>query len=114
MLGDTLEALIGAVYLDKGYNSCRRFILNKLITPYLDIESIINYNPNFKSRVIDWAHRNNKSVSFAILDVIENRNYKEFIAQVMIDDQPMGKGSGFSKKSAEQEAAARTCEMINL
>jgi ribonuclease III len=114
LLGDTLEALIGAVYLDKGYVRCKKFILNKLLFPYLDIDNIIDNNPNFKSRIIEWAHRNNKTIRFMILDVVESRHYKEFIAQVSIDDKPMGKGSGYSKKSAEQEAAARTCEALNI
>lgn len=114
IMGDTLEALIGAVYLDKGYRASKRFVLKKLIGPYLDIEDIINNNPNFKSRVIEWAHRNNKSIEFVIMDVIENRHYKEFIAQVLIDSQAVGKGSGYSKKSAEQDAAAHTCEVLNI
>ena len=114
LLGDTLEALIAAVYLDKGYVRCKKFIMNKLLFPYLDIDNIINNNPNFKSRIIEWAHRNNKSIRFMICDVVESRHYKEFIAQVIIEDKPMGKGSGYSKKSAEQEAAARTCEALNI
>jgi ribonuclease-3 len=114
ILGDTLEAFIGAVYLDKGYDFSKKFIIKKLLFPYLDIENIINNNPNFKSRVIEWAHRNNKTIRFMILDVVEYRNYKEFIAQVIIDEKPQGKGSGYSKKSAEQEAAARTCEILNI
>ena len=114
ILGDTLEALIGAVYLDKGYRACRKFVIKKLFRPYLDIDSIVNNNPNFKSRIIEWAHKNNKSIKFTILDVIENKHYKEFVAMVFIDDQPQGKGSGYSKKSAEQDAAAKTCELLNL
>ena len=114
IMGDTLEALIGAVYLDKGYRACKRFVLKKLIGPYLDIEDIINNNPNFKSRVIEWAHRNNKSIEFVIMDVIENRHYKEFVAQVLIDNKAVGKGSGYSKKSAEQDAASHTCEELNI
>ena len=114
IMGDTLEALIGAVYLDKGYRACKRFVLKKLFSHYLDIENIINNNPNFKSRVIEWAHRNNKSIKFNILDVIENRHYKEFVAEVLIDNEPLGKGSGYSKKSAEQDAAANTCEILNI
>lgn len=114
IMGDTLEAMIGAVYLDKGYVRCKKIILNKLLLPYLDIESIVQNNPNFKSRVIEWAHRNNRSVRFIILDVIEYKHYKEFIAQVLIDEKPAGKGSGYSKKNAEQEAASKTCEILNI
>lgn len=114
ILGDTLEAFIGAVYLDLGYKKCRRFVMNTLLFPHLDIEKIISVNPNFKSKVIEWAHRNAKSIRFDILKVIENKHYKEFVAQVFIDDQPFGRGSAFNKKRAEQEAAEKTCKMLKI
>jgi ribonuclease-3 len=114
ILGDTLEAFIGAVYLDMGYKKCKQFVMNTLLLPHFDIEKIITVNPNFKSKIIEWAHRNAKSIRFDILKVIENKHYKEFIAQVFIDDQPFGKGSAFNKKRAEQEAAEKSCKMLNI
>jgi ribonuclease-3 len=114
IIGDTLEAFIGAVYLDKGYSRCRRFVMKTVLFPHLDIERIVNVNPNFKSLVIEWAHRNAKTIRFDILKIIESKHYKEFIAQVFIDDQPYGKGSAYNKKRAEQEAAERTCKMLNI
>jgi ribonuclease-3 len=114
ILGDTLEAFIGAVYLDMGYKKCRSFVMKTLLFPHLDIEKIISVNPNFKSKIIEWAHRNAKSIRFDIPKVIENKHYKEFIAQVFIDDQPFGKGSAFNKKRAEQEAAEKTCKMLSI
>ena len=114
ILGDTLEAFIGAVYLDKGYKKCRYFVMNSLLFPHLDIDKIISVNPNFKSKVIEWAHRNAKAIRFDILKVIESKHYKEFIAQVIIDDKPYGKGTAFNKKRAEQEAAEKTCKMLNI
>ena len=114
ILGDTLEAFIGAVYLDKGYRTCRRFVMNTLLFPHLDIEKVISTNPNFKSKVIEWAHRSGKTIRFDILKVAESKHYKEFTAQVIIDDKPYGKGTAFNKKRAEQEAADKTCKMLNL
>ncbi len=114
IIGDTLEALIGAVYLDKGYNFTRRFIINKLLLPYADIEKIIKTNPNYKSKIIEWAHKHDKSIRFEILDVKESKHYKEFKSQVFIDDQPFGKGTGFNKKRAEQVAAQKTCVKLNI
>lgn len=114
ILGDTLEAFIGAVYLDKGYKKCRYFVMNSLLFPHLDIDKIISINPNFKSKVIEWAHRNAKIIRFDILKVIESKHYKEFIAQVIIDDKPYGKGTAFNKKRAEQEAAEKTCKMLKI
>lgn len=114
ILGDTLEAFIGAVYLDKGYKKCRYFVMNTLLFPHLDIDKIISINPNYKSKVIEWAHRNGKTIRFDILKVIENKHYNEFIAQVFIDEKPYGKGHAFNKKRAEQEAAEKTCIMLNI
>lgn len=114
ILGDTLEAFIGAVYLDRGYRKCRYFVMNTLLFPHLDIDKIISINPNFKSKVIEWAHRNAKVIRFDIMKVIESKHYKEFIAQVFIDEKAYGKGTAFNKKRAEQEAAEKTCKMLNI
>ena len=114
IMGDTLEAFIGAVYLDRGYNKCKYFVMNTLLFPHLDIDKIISINPNFKSKVIEWAHGNSKTIRFDILNVIESKHYKEFIAQVFIDEKPYGKGNAFNKKRAEQEAAEKTCKMLNI
>ena len=114
ILGDTLEALIGAVYLDKGYQFTRNFIIKKLLLPHLDIDKVIKINPNFKSKVIEWAHKNDKSIRFEILKVKESKHYKEFVSQVFIDDAPFGKGTGFNKKRAEQEAAEQTCKLLDI
>lgn len=114
ILGDTLEAFIGAVYLDKGFKKCRRFVVKSILLPYLDIEKTVTVNPNFKSKVIEWAHRSSKSIRFDIVKVIESKHYKEFMAQVFIDDKAYGSGTAFNKKRAEQEAAKETCKMLNI
>ena len=112
--GDALEAIIGAVYLDRGYDFTKRFIIRKFLFPNLDLESIIKTNPNFKSKIIEWAHRNNESVRFEILEIKNNKHFKEFIAQVMIGDKPVGKGTGLSKKRAEQDAAENSCSILKI
>jgi len=114
ILGDTLEAFIGAVYLDRGYKKCRNTIIDKILFPHIDIDNIIKINPNFKSKIIEWAHGNGKPIRFDILNVVEGKHYKKFIAQVIIDDEPYGKGTAFNKKRAEQEAAEKTCEKLNI
>jgi ribonuclease-3 len=114
LIGDTLEAIIGAVYLDRGYRFTRSFIIKKLLLPHLDIDKIIKINPNFKSKVIEWAHKNDKLIRFEILKVKESKHYKEFVSQVFIDDVPFGKGIGFNKKRAEQEAAEQTCKLLEI
>lgn len=114
ILGNTLEALVGAVYLDKGYLRCKKFVIDKLIQPHFDLELVISSNANHKSRIIEWAQRNNKEIKFEILNVKKARNGREFSAQVFIGEQPYGTGYGFTKKKAEQDAAQKTCDMLEI
>lgn len=114
ILGNTLEAIVGAIYLDKGFLRCKKFVVDKLIIPNYDLDAIINSDSNFKSKVIEWAQREGKDVKFEILDVKKGKNHKEFKAQVIVNNEPMGTGYGNNKKKAEQDAALKTCEMLNI
>jgi ribonuclease III len=114
ILGNTLEAIVGAVYLDKGYLRTKKFVTDKLIGPNYDLEELVNSNSNFKSKIIEWAQREGKEVRFEILNVKKGKNHKEFTAQVIVNTEALGTGYGNSKKKAEQDAAFKTCEMLNL
>ena len=112
--GDTLEAIIGAVYLDRGYTYCNKFILQKLLEPYYDLEAIIKSNPNAKSTIIEWAQKENKEVEFETIDVQSHLNKKEFTVRVLVDGKPLSTGYGNTKKKAEQNAAQKSCDTLNL
>ena len=112
--GDTLEALVGAVYLDWGYNSCRKFVYNRIIIPHFDLDDIINTTINFKSKVIEWAQKDNHSIDFALKSVSRSQRFKEFVVELMIDGEVRAEGTGATKKKAEQEAAKNACEKLNL
>jgi ribonuclease-3 len=114
ILGNTLEAIVGAIYLDKGYLRTRKFVIDKMIVPNYDLEELVNSNPNFKSKVIEWAQREGHEVRFEIVNVKKAKNHKEFTAQVIVDNEPKGTGYGNSKKKAEQDAALKTCEMLEI
>lgn len=114
ILGNTLEAIVGAIYLDKGYIRTKKFVIDKLVIPNYDVEDLINSDSNFKSKIIEWAQREGKDVRFEILNVKKGRNHKEFTAQVLVSNEAKGTGYGNSKKKAEQDAAFKTCEMLNL
>lgn len=112
--GDTLEALIGAVYLDRGYKFCRKFILRKLIIPHYDLAEIITINTNYKSMIIEWAHQTNKEIEFKITESKGSNHQKEFTADLLIESEIVASGSGLSKKKAEQLAAQKTCEILEI
>jgi ribonuclease III len=114
ILGNTLEAIVGAVYLDKGYLSCKKFVVNKLIVPHINLEELVNTHVNFKSKLIEWSQREGKEVRFEIVSVTKGRHHKEFTAQVFIENEATGTGYGNSKKKAEQDAAFKACEKLEL
>ena len=114
LYGDSLEALIGAVYLDLGFEKCKKFILKRLIANHYNIEEIVEHNTNFKSIIIEWAQKENHDIRFEIAEVENDSRYKLFNATVLINDEPSGAGSGLSKKKAEQSAAQKCCEQLNL
>ena len=114
ILGNALEAIVGAIYLDKGYIKCKKFVIDKLIQPYFDLELVVSSNTNFKSKVIEWVQRNGKDIRFEVTITKKAKNTKEFIAQVFIAEQPFGQGYGYTKKKAEQDAAEKTCELLAI
>jgi ribonuclease-3 len=115
ILGNTLEALVGAIYLDKGYLKTKKFVIDKLIQPYFNLETVVNVNTNHKSKLIEWAQRQGKEIRFDLVESkLTGRNHKEFSIQVIISEQPFGLGHGFNKKKAEQSAAEKTCVMLEI
>ncbi len=114
ILGNTLEAIVGAIFLDKGYLKCKKFVIDKLISPNYDLDDLVNVSSNFKSKVIEWAQREGLEIKFEIISVKKGKNHKEFTAQVIMHGEAKGTGFGNSKKKAEQDAAYKTCEMLNI
>ena len=113
MYGDALEALIGAIYLDKGFRFTRSFIIKKIITQHFDIETVVQNNPNFKSIVIEWAQREGKAIRFDIVEEGSKHN-KEFTATIYVNEEAFSIGQGYSKKKAEQTAAMKACEKLEI
>lgn len=112
--GNALEALVGAVYLDKGYDICHQFIENRLLIPYFNLETLVSTVHNYKSLIIEWAQKQNQQLSFEIIHTDQQKYNKEFTAAVMLEGQPFITGKGSSKKQAEKDAARKACIKLNL
>ncbi len=112
LYGDALEAMVGAVYLDKGYNACRKFVIRKLIEPNFDIDQLIRTNTNYKSQLIEWAQKQTKQIRFESAEVQEQGKYREFEVKVLINNKLMAKGYGPNKKKAEQSASRKLLESL--
>lgn len=114
LLGDAFEALIGAVYLDKGYQFTREFLLTRIIKPHVDIHTLENTETNFKSRLIEWCQHEGKEVVFVQVDNPDGESAKMFSMEVMVNGEVCGLGRDFNKKSAEKLAAERACEYLKI
>jgi ribonuclease-3 len=112
--GNALEALIGSIYLDKGYPAAKKFILIKLFGIYIDIEEVENTETDFKSKLTEWAQKEKKNLEFRVLEEARNNENRNYIVGVFINDSMLGQASNYSKKRAEQIAAEKAWESINL
>ena len=113
-IGNALEALIGAIYVDKGLKSARRFVRKKLIDIHFDVEEIAGKVINFKSLIIQHAQKNGQRVRFRLMEEQQAGNNKVFLMAVFLDEVKLGEGKALSKKRAEQEASRIACESLGL
>lgn len=106
MYGNALEAFIGAIYLDKGYDTCKAFLEERILNKYIDIEKVSRKEVNFKSKLIEWCQKNKVWVSFELIEQsIDAKNSPIFRTEVQIEGLSAGKGEGYSKKQSQQNAA---------
>ncbi len=114
LLGDAFEALIGAVYLDRGYVFTKSFLLNRIIKPHVDIHLLEQTETNFKSRLIEWCQHTGKEIVFRQTDNPEGESSKMFSIEAVVDGIVCGLGRDFNKKSAEKSAAEKACEFLKI
>jgi ribonuclease-3 len=111
--GDTLEALIGAIYLDKGYPEAKKFITRKLLNNHVNLVEVQNTNTNYKSQLIEWSQKNKKEVNFDTTDETKGDGKQPlFISTIEVDKVQLGRGTGTSKKEAQQNASKVAMENI--
>lgn len=105
--GNIFEALIGAIFLDKGYDFCEKFIHEKVIIPYVDIEKLEGKVISYKSLVIEWCQKEKHNFHFDVFDDNGNDGQKYFGVRLSIDQKVVAKSRATSKKKAEEIAAKR-------
>ncbi len=105
--GNIFEALIGAIYLDKGYNYCKKFIYDKVIVPYVDITKLEGKITSYKGLIIEWCQKQKKKYHFETYEDSGNEPIKHFSVKISIDGVQIAKGRATSKKKAEEQASKR-------
>ncbi len=106
MCGNAFEALVGAIYLDRGYRACKYFMEHRIIGPYINLEKISRKEVNFKSKLIEWSQKNRFQVTFELVTQSHDQEYSPtFESEVLIEGISGGRGTGYSKKESQQVAA---------
>ena len=109
--GNAFEALVGAIYLDRGYGHCVRFVKNKIMKQLVNIEKVAN-EVNYKSKLLEWGQKNRINVEFIVEEGKENEATPVFKTRVMVGNLECGQGRGYSKKESQQNASKEAWEKL--
>ncbi len=112
--GDAYEALIGAIYLDKGYKAAQEFLISRIINVHIDMDELETKEVDFKSKFIEWAQKEKKDFRFELLNDGGTNVDKQFVMQLWVDNKIAGTAQHFSKKRAEQLAAEQACTALGI
>ena len=111
--GNAFEALVGAIYLDRGYEACLQFFEKQILGKYIDIDKVAFKEVNFKSKLLEWSQKNRVRLEFKMLKQKTDENGSPiFSFQVMLEGVEGEKGSGYSKKEAQQQASKDTLQRL--
>ena len=107
MAGNAFEALVGAVYLDRGYEYCKWFVRNRILGKYINLDRIAYKESNFKSRLLEWCQKYHVNAEFELLEESKEEGTMSplFLTRVLISGMECGRGIGYSKKESHQQSA---------
>ncbi len=114
IFGNTLEAVVGAVYLDKGYAKTQKWVLKYLVNTHMYVDSLEMIDINLKNKLIGWATKNGKDLAFAVSDEKKEGTRKLFTIDVVINSEIVSTAKAFNKKDASQKAAQDAIEKLGL
>ena len=112
MLGNAVEALVGAIYLDAGYAFTQKYIVEKILRRYLDIHELENYDDNYNSQLLEWCQKHGKTIYYKLISRYKFEKRDRFKVGVFVNNQRIATADDFNKKSAEQAASEKA--MIEL
>ena len=105
--GNVFEALVGAIYLDRGHKYCEKFINDRVIEPYVDIEQLEGKVMSYKSLVIEWCQKQKMPFKYEVYEDTGNDSVRHFAVKLFIDQRMLAKARATSKKKAEEKASKR-------
>ncbi len=114
MLGNALEALVGAIYLESGYRGTRRYIINQILRKYVDVHELERVDDNYKSQLLEWCQKNGRTVSYKLLARYKFEKRDRFKVAVMVNGKRLATADDFNKKSAEQTASEKAMQALGI
>lgn len=114
MLGNAVEALVGAIYLDKGYYQTKRFVVRKILRSYVNVHELEKFDDNYKSQLLEWCQKNGQTISYKLLARYKFEKRDRFKVAVMINGKKLATADDFNKKSAEQTASEKAMQALGI
>ena len=113
MEGNAFEALVGAIYLDRGYQACMHFMQERILSHVINIDKVAYKEINFKSKLIEWCQKNKVKLRFDLVEQRrDNSNSPVFVYKAVIEGIEGGRGEGYSKKESQQAASKATLQSL--
>lgn len=113
MDGNAFEALVGAIYLDRGYEACMRFMKKRILSQLINLDKVAYKEVNFKSKLIEWCQKNRVKLDFKLIEQKRDENNNPiFIYQAIVEGLEGGSGKGYSKKESQQLASKQTLQSL--
>ena len=114
IFGNTLEALLGAIYIEKKYEFTRNWVVKKMIQPFLFMDELEQIDINIKNKIIGWALKQGKQIDFILAEEKQEGRRRLFTINVVIDGEVITSQKGFNKKDASQLAAQKAIEQLGI
>ena len=114
LAGNTFEALVGAVYLDVGFDKTKKFLLKRVLQNLIDVDTLEQTNTDYKSQIFHYVQREGKNIDFKVVEEKARNRRAYFIIDLEINGKVISRGEGFSKKVAEQNAAMNALNKLEV
>jgi ribonuclease-3 len=114
MLGNALEALLGAIYIEFGYKKTKKYVIKNILMKFLDIHELETKDDNYKSLLLEWCQKQSMNISYQTLSKFKMDKRDRFKVAVITDGQQLATAEDFNKKSAEQSASKKAMKVLAI